>query len=123
MADHYLTSYDMYESVHKWELEPSNIEITRWTDDQVISLPKIAAYWVHTETGDVAVVCDGGVSGYYELYHIPEKHVEDDTSLLKRLRYSNPKQAEYSHGERVLQSERTNPETFISEVHQYLEAH
>lgn len=121
MTDHYLTSYDMYESVHEWELEPSNVRITRFSDNHTISLPKIAAYWVHKETGDIVVACDGGISGYYELYHISEEYVKEDTSLLKRLRYRSPKKAQHSHGERVLQTERKHPEDFISQAHQYLE--
>lgn len=115
---HYLTEHD-YRSVEDWELQPRDLTIITGSEDRIVSIPKIGGFWRHTETGDVVVACDFGISAYYEVYHIPNEYVEKGKEWLKSLRLKKDK-AKYSYGARVLQSKREDPEEFIQEVESYL---
>lgn len=106
-------------SIDQWELHPDNLHIATNTNHH-IPMPKILNFWQHAKTGDVVVVCDWGIDGHYELHHIPSKYIKEGNQWLKRLHLQKDK-AKYSHGKRVLESERDTAETFIQKAETYLE--
>lgn len=116
---HYLTDYN-YTSIGQWELKPSDVKITTGDKGSPIRIPKIGSYWRHKDTGDLVVACDWGIDGPYSVYHIPAKYIERGNKWLKKLRLQKDK-SKYSHGERVLESERDDAEEFIKEIELYLQ--
>lgn len=116
---HYLTDHN-YESTGKWKLKPKDVKITTGSQGSPIGVTKIGSYWRHEDTGDLVVACDSGIGGRYTVYHIPAEYVQAGNKWLKNLRLQKDK-AKYSHGARVLESERGDAKEFIQEIESYLQ--
>jgi len=88
------------QSVGNWELNPNSLTVKNSQSETIVNLPNHTAVWQHKNTGDVVCICDWGIGGDVDIWHIDNTFIQTANGWLKKLKLQKDS-VEYTYGELV----------------------